>query len=259
MKSRRKQIFISLLTIVFFICLNKTNIHAEPSNLPYFEFVTEASSPEENVFAVKTFLMFTVLTLAPSILITVTPFVRIIIVLSIMRQSLGLQQTPPNQVLISLALFLTLIGVSPMMNEVNNKAIKPYLENKISIEQAFDNANTPLRDFMFKQVGDGELSLFINLNSHINGTEPPEYYKDVPNTVLIPAFMVSEMKKGIFIGVLVSVAFIVIDLATASVLMGMGMMMVSPMIISFIFKVLLFVIVNGFDLIIQATMYSFVY
>ncbi|MBQ3423254.1 MAG: flagellar type III secretion system pore protein FliP [Romboutsia sp.] len=258
-----KKIFTLPIIVIIGILLLSTSSFAEPtstsSNLPYFDFIKESSTPEENVFAVKTFLIFTVLSLAPSILITITPFVRIIIVLSIMRQSLGLQQTPPNQVLVSLALFLTLISISPIISEVNDNSIKPYLESKITIEEAFNNANKPLREFMFNQVGDTELALFINLHSDINNVEAPEYYKDVPNTVLIPAFMVSEVKKGVFIGVLISIAFIVIDLATASVLMGMGMMMVSPMVVSFIFKVLLFVMVNGFDLIIQTTMYSFKY
>ena len=259
---RKKHISLMLILLLIFVMFSEVDVFAEPltsNNLPYLNFVNEASTPQENVFDLKTFLIFTVLTLVPSILITITPFVRIIIVLSIMRQSLGLQQSPPNQVLVSLALFLTILSMSPVIKNVNDKSIQPYLNNKISIEEAFDNANKPIREFMFKQVGDSELALFLNLNSEINHTETPKYYKDFPNSVLVPSFMVSEIKKGVFIGVLMSIAFVVIDLTTASVLMGMGMMMISPLTISFIFKILLFVMVNGFDLIIQATMYSFNY
>lgn len=247
--------FFAALTILFIMVPGKS--YAE--GLPYLNIVKEASTPTENAFAVKQILILTVLTLIPSIVLMLTPFVRITIVLSIMRQSLGLNQTPPNQALLALALFMSLISMSPMVSEINEKAIEPYMNDKITIEQAINEANTPIREYMFKQVGKSELSLFINLDTHVTGDKAPKTYADIPNKVLFPAYMTSEIKKGLFIGIIVSISFVVIDLATSAILQGMNMMMLSPMVISGIFKLLLFIFANGFELIIQATMLSIKY
>lgn len=224
--------------------------------LPYVDVIKEASTPKENAFAVKQLVLLTVLTLIPSLILMLTPFVRISIVLSIMRQSLGLNQSPPNQVLLALALFMTIIVMSPTITKINDEAIKPYMEDKLTVEQAIETGNLAIREHMFKQVGESELSLFINLNARVNNDKIPEKYSDVPNTVLFPAYMVSEVKSGIFIGIVVSIAFVLIDLATASVLNGMQMMMLSPQVISVVFKMMLFIFANGFETIIQATMLS---
>lgn len=248
----RATIIFTLLTFLLIIVPSKS--YAE--GLPYLDLVKEASTPAENAFAVKQILLLTVLTLIPSIVLMLTPYVRITIVLSIMRQSLGLNQTPPNQALLALALFMSLIAMSPLMSKINENAIEPYMNDKITIEQALSEANLPIREYMFKQVGKSELSLFINLNTRVTGDKAPEKYADIPNKVLYPAYMTSEIKKGLFIGIIVSIAFVVIDLATSAILQGMNMMMLSPMVISGVFKLLLFIFANGFELIIQATMLS---
>ena len=247
------KIFFALV-LAFCIFMKPSNSFAE--GLPYLDIIGEASTPQENAFAVKQLVLLTILTLIPSIILMLTPFVRISIVLSIMRQSLGLNQSPPNQVLLALSLFMTIIAMTPTITKINSESIEPYMNNKISIEQAIENANAPIREHMFKQVGKDELSLFINLNSKMANAETPKKYADVPNTVLYPAYMVSEIKTGIFIGIIVSIAFVLVDLATSSILMGMQMMMLSPQVISIVFKLMLFIFANGFEVIIQATMLS---
>lgn len=253
-KKINPRVFKILTLVALLLIIAPNNIYAE--GLPYLDVVKEANTKTENAFAVKQILLLTVLTLIPSIILMLTPYVRITIVLSIMRQSLGLNQTPPNQALLALALFMSLISMSPMISEINENAIEPYMNDKITVEQAISEANTPIREFMFKQVGESELSLFINLDTRVTGNAKPKTYADIPNKVLFPAFMTSEIKKGLFIGIIVSISFVVIDLATSAILQGMNMMMLSPMVISGIFKLLLFVFANGFELIIQATMLS---
>lgn len=244
---------VFLLITVFFISRPITGF---AEGLPYLDVVKEATTPTENAFAVKQLILLTVLTLIPSIVLMLTPFVRISIVLSIMRQSLGLNQAPPNQALLALALFMSLISMSPVISKINTDAFKPYMNNEISVEEALSKANTPVREYMFRQVDNSELSLFINLNAKASGEKMPEKYSDIPNKVLYPAYMVGEIKKGLFIGIIVSIAFVVIDLATSAILQSMNMMMLSPMVVSGIFKLLLFIFANGFELIIQATMLS---
>lgn len=247
-----KNTFKTLLLVALVLLINTKSASAE--GLPYINFIEEAKTPTENAFAVKQLLLLTTLTLIPSLILMLTPFVRISIVLSIMRQSLGLNQSPPNQVLLTLALLMSLMAMGPTISTINNDALKPYMEDKITIETALSNANKPIRDYMFKQVDKEELSLFLNLNKNINNEPIPKKYKDIPNTVLFPAYIIHEIKTGIFIGIIISIAFVIIDLATASVLLGMGMMMISPATISVIFKMMLFIFANGFEFIIQATM-----
>lgn len=257
LKMRKKYNFKKInifLAFLFFIVIIPKNTYAE--GLPYLDIVKEASNPTENAFAVKQLLTLSILTLIPSLVLMLTPFVRISIVLSLMRQALGLNSTPSNQALLTLALFMSLISMSPMISEINTNAIEPYLNNKINIEQAVKNADKPIREYMFKQVDNSELSLFINLNAKKSNEKIPKTYSDIPNKVLYPAYMVGEIKKGLFIGIIVSVSFVMIDLATSAILQGMNMMMLSPMVVSGIFKLLLFIFANGFELIIQATMLS---
>lgn len=211
------------------------------------------SNPNEVVNTVKIILLMTVLTLAPAILIMMTGFTRFIVVLSFLRQALGTQQMPPNQLLVGLALFLTFFVMRPAFEEVNQNALQPFLNNKVNQEQAIDAALVPLRRFMFNQTRDSDLSLFVKLAK----IETPKTRQDVPTTVLIPAFIISELKTAFQIGFIIYLPFLVIDMVIASVLMAMGMMMLPPVVISLPFKIMLFVLVDGWTLLIGSMVKSF--
>lgn len=199
-------------------------------------------------------LLITILSVLPSILIMLTCFPRIIIVLSLIRNGLGLQQMPPNQVLVGLALFLTFFVMSPVINDINTNAYQPYIEEKITEDEALEKAMEPVREFMLKQTLKSDLDYFISVSGEADEIKAVE---DVPNTVLIPAFMTSEIKRGFEIGFLLYIPFIVIDMIVASVLMSMGMMMLPPIVISLPFKLLLFVLVNGWTLTVKTLINSF--
>ena len=209
--------------------------------------------PDEVVNTIKIVILLTVLTLAPAILIMMTSFTRIIIVMAFLRQALGTQQMPPNQLLVGLSLFLTFFIMSPFFTEINTKALQPYLGNRISQEVAFDEALKPLRRFMYAQTRDTDLQLFIKL-SHMDA---PRTRADVPTTVLIPAFAISELKTAFQIGFVIYLPFLIIDMVVASVLMAMGMMMVPPVIVSLPFKIMLFVLVDGWALLVGSIVKSF--
>lgn len=198
-------------------------------------------------------ILLTVLALVPTILIMTTSFTRVVIVLSFIRNALGTQQMPPNQVLIGIALFITLFVMSPAVKEINQEAIQPYLHEEITQEEAFHNAEKPLREFMLKQTKKKDLTLFVNLAK----IEKPASYEDIPLTVLIPAFIVSELRIAFQIGFLIYIPFLLIDFIVASVLMSMGMMMVPPVMISLPFKILLFVMVDGWYLLTNSLVTSF--
>ena len=210
-------------------------------------------NPNEVVNAVKLILVMTVLTLAPAILIMMTGFTRIIIVLSFLRQAMGVQQMPPNQLLVGLSLFLTFFVMQPAFNEINTKGIQPYLKGTISQDAAIENTLAPLRKFMFKQTRDSDLALFINLSK----IEKPKTRADVPTMVLVPSFVVSELKTAFQIGFIIFLPFLVIDIVASSVLMAMGMMMLPPVVISLPFKIMLFVLVDGWGLLIGSMVKSF--
>lgn len=211
------------------------------------------SEPQELVNGIKILLALTVLTLAPAILIMMTSFTRIIIVLSFVRQALGTQNMPPNQLLVGLALFMTLFIMSPFFNKINAEAVQPFLNGTIKQDQALDNALSPIRGFMFNQTRDSDLALFVNLSK----MEKPKTRADVPTQVLIPAFIISELKTAFQIGFIIYLPFLVIDMIAASVLMAMGMMMLPPVIISLPFKIMLFVLVDGWTLIVGSLVKSF--
>ncbi|AGH94830.1 flagellar type III secretion system pore protein FliP [Pseudobdellovibrio exovorus] len=210
-------------------------------------------NPTEVVNAIKMVMVLTVLTLAPAIMIMMTGFTRILIVLSFLRQAMGVQQLPPNQLLVGLSLFLTFFVMAPAFNEINQKAVQPYLTNSISQDQAMENALVPLRRFMFSQTRDQDLALFVKLGQ----IEQPKTRADVPTVVLVPAFIVSELKTAFMIGFIIFLPFLIIDILAASVLMAMGMMMVPPIVISLPFKIMLFVLVDGWTLLIGSMMKSF--
>ncbi len=210
-------------------------------------------SPQEVANAIKLILLLTILTLAPAILIMMTGFTRIIIVLSFLRQALGLQNMPPNQLLVGLSLFLTFFVMRPAFIEINSNALQPYINGKISQEAAIETGLAPLRKFMFNQTRDADLELFLKLSQ----VAQPKTRADVPTMVLIPAFIVSELKTAFQIGFIIFLPFLVIDIVASSVLMAMGMMMLPPIVISLPFKIMLFVLVDGWGLLIGSMVKSF--
>lgn len=210
-------------------------------------------NPQEIVSAIRILMILTVLTLAPAILIMMTAFTRIIIVLSFVRQALGTQQMPPNQLLVGLALFLTLFIMAPFFNKINADALQPFLNNQISQDQAIEKSLAPMRAFMFHQTRAQDLELFVRLAK----IDTPKTRADVPTTVLIPAFVLSELKTAFQIGFIIYLPFLVIDMVAASVLMAMGMMMLPPVVISLPFKVMLFVLVDGWTLLVGSLVKSF--
>jgi flagellar biosynthetic protein FliP len=200
------------------------------------------------------FLLMTVLSLAPAILIMVTSFTRIVIVLSLLRKALGTMQMPPNQIMIGLALFLTFFIMAPVWHKINQSALQPYLDKEISHQKALQNAAVPLREFMFKQTREKDLSLFVDI-AKLNR---PKNIDDIPTSVLIPSFIISEVKTAFQIGLLLYVPFLIIDMVVASVLLSMGMMMLPPIMVSLPFKLMLFVLADGWYLLVGSLVKGFV-
>lgn len=247
-----KKLFWGLMTFATLLLVPKM-AHAQVT-LPSVNLGFKSTdNPQEIVSALKIVIMMTVLTLAPAILIMMTSFTRIIIVLSFVRQALGTQQMPPNQLLVGLSLFLTLFIMAPFFNKINHDAIEPFMNNQISQSDAIDKALLPLRSFMFNQTRDQDLSLFVRLAR----APTPKTRADVPTTALIPAFVLSELKTAFEIGFIIYLPFLVIDMVAASVLMAMGMMMLPPVVISLPFKIMLFVFVDGWSLLIGSLVKSF--
>jgi flagellar biosynthetic protein FliP len=215
--------------------------------------IEPASKPQDVAMSLQILMMLTILSLAPSIIIMMTAFTRIIVVLSFLRSALATQQMPPNQVIVGLALFLTFFTMSPYFEQINKNAWQPFLAGTLSQEAATTEALKPMREFMFKQVRENDIALFINLT---DGPRP-ETQNDVPTTILIPAFMISELKTAFQIGFLIYIPFIVVDMVVASTLMSMGMMMVPPVMISLPFKVLLFILVDGWHLVVRSLLLTF--
>ncbi len=203
--------------------------------------------------SLKLLLSLTVLALAPSILIMMTGFTRIIIVLSCVRNAIGLQQTPPNQVLVGLALFLTLFLMNPVAEEINTQAYTPYTKGEITQQEAVGKAIAPLRTFMLKQTKNEDLNLFLSLSQSTR----PQKVEEIAMQVLIPAFITSELKRAFIIGFLIYLPFLIIDMVVASTLMAMGMVMLPPVMISLPFKIMLFVLVDGWGLIVKTLILSF--
>jgi flagellar biosynthetic protein FliP len=214
----------------------------------------QAQEPGKMAVVLQIFLLMTVLSLAPAILIMLTSFTRVVIVLSLLRRALGTMQMPPNQVIIGLALFLTFFIMTPVWQQVNQTALQPYLENKIEQQQALQKAAEPLRGFMFKQTREKDLALFVSIAK----IERPKDVNDIPISVLIPSFIISEVKTAFQIGLLLYVPFLIIDMVVASVLLSMGMMMLPPIMISLPFKLMLFVLADGWNLLIGSLVRSFI-
>nr|MBN2278327.1 flagellar type III secretion system pore protein FliP [candidate division Zixibacteria bacterium] len=213
----------------------------------------ESSSPGDLSTTLQIILLLTVLTLAPSILLMLTSFIRLIVVLGFLRQAMGTQQLPPNQLLVSLALILTFFIISPVANKAYTDGLKPYLDEKITKEEAFDKGMTPFREFMLSQTNEKDIALFVNLA----GMEQPQTPEDLPLHILIPGFVISELRTGFQISFLIFIPFLIIDMIVSSVLMSMGMMMLPPIMISLPFKILLFVLVDGWYLLVKSLVGSF--
>jgi len=227
---------------------------AQPVGVPAVNLsVSQAATPQQVVDSVKLLLLLTVLALVPAFLVMMTSFTRIVIVLSFLRNALGTHQTPPNQVLIGLALFLTAFIMAPVYNQINREAIQPFLNNQINQEEAQKRGAQPLRTFMLRQTREKDLALFVKLS----GIPQPRRREELPLTVVIPAFVTSELKTAFTMGFLLYLPFLVIDMAVASILMSMGMFMLPPVMISLPFKLLLFVLVDGWYLVVKSLVESF--
>ena len=211
------------------------------------------SQPQDVATTMQVLILLTVLSLAPSILVLMTSFTRIVIVLSFVRTSLSTQQMPPNQVIIGLSLFLTFFIMAPVFSDVNHDAIQPYLKGDITQKQALEKAEAPFKEFMAKETRAKDLNLFLNYGHY----EKPKSVQDIPFTALVPAYTISELKTAFQMGFMIFIPFLIIDMVVASVMMAMGMMMVPPVMISLPFKILLFVMVDGWYLIVESLLTSY--
>lgn len=219
------------------------------------EFISFFNNNDPGVVStsVKLLLLLTVLSLAPSILILLTSFTRIVVVLSFVRNGLATNQMPPNQVIIGLALFMTFFIMAPVFYQVNKDALQPLFNDEISLEEAYERASVPFKEFMSKHTRQKDLQLFLDYAE----ADPPESIEDIPLTTLVPAYVISELKTAFQMGFMIFIPFLVIDMVVSSVLMSMGMMMLPPVMISLPFKILLFVLVDGWYLVVKSLLQSF--
>ncbi len=243
-----------VLMTLLFIAMCVMPVMAQAQGIPLVN-VSGGKAGQQYSMSLQLLGLMTTLTLLPSMLLMMTSFVRIIIVLSILRQALGTAQTPPNTVLVGLALFLTFFIMSPVFESVYNDAVGPYMNAKLDFDKALIKAETPIRDFMMKQTREDEISMFMQIANR----RELDNSSQVPFTTLMPAFITSEIKSAFTIGFLIYIPFVVIDLIVASVLMSMGMMMLSPMIISMPIKLMLFVLIDGWTLLMASLSNSFVF
>lgn len=252
--SAGKRFKIILLMLAAVIVGSAAIASAAPLPMPSLNIgVGTATKPAEVATTIQIFLLLTVLSLAPSLLIMTTSFTRIVVVLSFLRTAMGTQQAPSNQIIIALSLFLTFFVMTPVWQQVNNDAYQPYKAGALSQDQAFEKAIQPVRKFMLSQTREKDLGLFVSLSKQAR----PKNADDIPTLTIIPAFMISELRTAFQIGFLIYIPFIVVDMVVASVLMSMGMMMLPPVMISLPFKILLFVLVDGWGLVISSLVKSF--
>jgi len=221
--------------------------------IPAFSSSPGAGGATNYTLSIETLLLLTALTFLPALLLMMTAFTRIVIVLALLRQAMGTMNSPPNQVIVGLSLFLTFFIMAPVFDKIHEAAWKPYSEDKISLVQAADLGSRPLKDFMLKQTRQEDLALFVRL-AKVPPLNTPE---ETPLRVLVPAFVISELKTAFQIGFIVFIPFLIIDMVVASVLMSMGMMMLSPMLVSLPFKIMLFVMADGWNLLIASLVQTF--
>ncbi|TCK97905.1 flagellar biosynthetic protein FliP [Natranaerovirga hydrolytica] len=252
---KNKLLICLILGIFLSLYINNVTYATEATPIPYaFDFgVSPATDGQEVVSSLQMLFVLTIIALAPSIIIMMTSFTRIIVVLHFVRSALATQQTPPNQVLIGLALFLTFFIMAPVINEVNEGALQPYAQGEMSQEEAIEVGMEPIRGFMLRQVNDKDLSLFLRIAE----IEQVNNFDDIPTSVLIPSFIISELRAAFIIGFLIYIPFLIIDMVVASTLMSMGMMMLPPVMISLPFKILLFILADGWNLVIGELVKTF--
>ena len=253
---KRRNYFLTVLVLFGVLTCLPVAIHAANTiPIPKISIgVTPATKPSDISTTLQIIFLLTILTLAPSILIMMTSFTRIIIVLHFLRQALGTQQMPPNQILVGLALFLTFFIMSPVLKDVNKNALQPYLAAKITQEEAISRAVKPIRKFMLKQTKEEDLKLFVSMS---NNKSKPKNINDVSTLTIIPAFITSELKTAFEMGFLIYIPFLVLDMVVASVLLSMGMMMLPPVMVSLPFKIILFVLADGWHLLVTSLIKSF--
>lgn len=251
MKSMMKHIILLLIPVVIILLDPEQALTQELPGMTLS--MSEAVGPEQVSIVLQILILLTVLTMAPAILLMTTSFIRIVVVLSFLRQAMGTQQMPPNQIIIGLAMFLTFFIMSPVFMQINEVALQPYLQEQIGEKKALQLGINPLREFMFSQVREDDLKLMMD----ISRTEATLTKEDISTLTLIPAFMLSELRRAFQIGFMIFIPFLIIDMITASVLMTMGMLMLPPIVISLPFKVLLFVLVDGWNLIVGSLMQGF--
>lgn len=251
-RSHKKPAIIFCLTIL--ALLAGVVVFAEPIPIPSLNIgVGTATKPNDVAVTVQIFLLLTVMSLAPGLLIMTTSFTRIVVVLSFLRTAMGTQAAPSNQIILALAMFLTFFIMTPVWQQINKDAYQPWKAQQISQEQAMERAVKPVRNFMLSQTREKDLALFVSLSK----LQRPKNAEDIPTLTIIPAFMISELRTAFQIGFLIYIPFIVVDMVVASVLMSMGMMMLPPVMISLPFKILLFVLVDGWGLVISSLVKSF--
>jgi len=244
---------VKKLALIAALLLISTATGAAELGIPAVTVQTAANGGQQYTLTLQVLALMTALTLLPAILLMMTAFTRIVIVLGILRQALGAGQTPPNQVLIGLSLFLTLFVMSPVIDRVNETAIKPYVAGSIDSVKALEAGVVPLKKFMLDQTREADIATFVRISGGTGYATPD----DVPLRVLVPAFVTSELKTAFLIGFVIFIPFVIIDLVVASVLMSMGMMMLSPVLISLPFKLMLFVLVDGWSLVMGTLAGSF--
>ncbi len=248
----KKILLLSLLSGGIFLLFSQM---ADAATLPSITLGTEETTdPKKMAIIVEILLVFTVLSMAPAILLMMTSFTRLVVAFSFLRTAMGTQQMPPSQVILALALFLSLFIMAPVMNKINTTAIQPYMAEEIGLEEAYNEGVKPLREFMFKQTREKDISLFASIAK----IAKPQTKADIPLSILVPAFMISELQTAFQIGFILFLPFLVIDMVVASVLLSMGMMMLPPVMVSLPFKLLLFVLVDGWYLIVGSLVKSFV-
>ncbi|QWD10214.1 flagellar type III secretion system pore protein FliP [Polynucleobacter paneuropaeus] len=252
LKLNTKLVILSIFFGFGFLCICSPSFAANNASLNVLSSSAGPGGSQNYSLSLQTLILLTSLSFLPTVLLMMTSFTRIIIVLSLLRQAIGAQSSPPNQILLGLALFLTFFVMGPVFDRVYNEAYQPLNENKITMQQALDKGSVPIKEFMLKQTRETDLALFLNMAGKKVAT--PE---DIPLSVLVPSFMTSELKTGFQIGFSIFIPFLIIDMVVASVLMAMGMMMVSPAIISLPFKLMLFVLVDGWQLLLGSLAASF--
>ncbi len=246
---------IPALSLLFALLLPEVARAAEDIVMPDLQLSLSggATQPEKVAVTLEILFLLTVLSLAPAIMLTVTSFTRIIIVFHFLRQALGTQQLPPNQILASLAIFMTIAIMMPVGTKINDEALQPYLNEQIGFSEALDKAQDPLREFLFKHTREKDLSIFYTITE----MERPQTKEDVPTIMLIAGYVISELKTGFTIGFLIYIPFLVLDMVVASILLSMGMMMLPPVMVSLPFKILLFVMIDGWGLLTGSLVNSF--